>query len=144
MSRLRKQGLSYFPLDTDFLNQTEIKILLMQFGPMGVCLYIFLLCDIYRVEGYYLAVDKMKRKFTCLELGISEEEYEEVVDCCADIGLFNERLWKERRVLTSRDIQETYQWVKNSLRRKTPLPVDEDIWLISPQKTMSFIVFEDE
>ena len=143
MPRLRKQGLSYFPFDTDFYRQTSTRIILRRFGPTGINLYLYILCNIYMNDGYYIGFDFETTEYTCLELGMSKKSFDKIINYCLEIEIFDERLWKEKRILTSYDIQNTYQCAKNSLRRKTPLSVSKDIWLIEPDNTMNFIVFED-
>ena len=143
MPRLRKQGLSYFPFDADFYRQTATRILVRRFGSTAINLYLYILCNIYMNCGYYIQFDFEETEYAYLELGMKKEEFKEIIDYCVEIDIFDERLWKERRILTSYNIQNTYQWAKNSMRRKTPLPVSRELWLIEPGNTMNFIVFED-
>lgn len=57
MPRPRKNGLDYFPLDVDFLDDPKIKILKARYGRDGIVFYIYLLCEIYK-QGYYLQIDE--------------------------------------------------------------------------------------
>lgn len=45
MPRPRKNGLDYFPLDVDFLDDPKIKILKARYGRDGIVFYIYLLSN---------------------------------------------------------------------------------------------------
>ena len=141
MARPQKLGLSYFPFDSDFFDQMGTKLLFHSKGGIGITLYIFILTQIYRREGYYYQLDDMLIKFISFEFKISESEFNEIIECCIKCELFDERLWKENKILTSEYIQDVYQCAKKSMRRILPIKVDRDIWLLSEIKTEDIIVF---
>ena len=49
MARPLKKGLGYFPLDTDLYSDRKIQRLLRKYGCKGICIYLAILCEIYRV-----------------------------------------------------------------------------------------------
>lgn len=58
MARPTKDGIDYFPLDVDFLQDDKIRLIKAEFGSKGILIVISLLCDIYRTTGYYKVWDK--------------------------------------------------------------------------------------
>lgn len=114
MARPPKQGLDYFPKDTDFYNDFKIIDLLDTYGALGVLIYEVILCEIYK-SGYYLEIPLNK-----LSLIISRTIGNKwikggqgfvlkVIDYCADIGLFDSALLQQN-VLTSFGIQRRYDF----------------------------------
>ena len=55
MARPLKKGLGYFPLDTDLYSDRKIQRLLRKYGCKGICIYLAILCEIYREKGYYIS-----------------------------------------------------------------------------------------
>ncbi len=144
MARLTKKSLSYFPFDTDFFSKMSTRILMRTCGCTGVVLYLYVLCSIYEEEGYYVSIDEIFEKYICSEFKMTESEFERIIDFCTEIELFDKKLWNGKKILTSHYIQEVYQRAKQSMRRKVPLDVDREIWLIHPSKTLEFIVVEEK
>ena len=144
MPRPTKKGLSYFPFDADFFKQAGPSILLYEIGCQGIILYIYLLCEIYTHEGYYLKLERLLKKYICSELGIIESDFDDIIKVCTDIEIFDKRLFEEKGILTSRYIQDVYQSAKQSMRRTVPVVVDRDLWLMDEKETLKFIVFSDE
>ena len=57
MARPKKEGNQYFSFDVDFFSDKKIKILKSKYGADGICIYLYLLCEIYK-RGYYLKMDE--------------------------------------------------------------------------------------
>lgn len=116
MGRNRKLGLEYFPLDVDIINDIKIRKLIKYQGGKAFTVYAILLCIIYR-NGYYLEWDK-ELPFILSELtGFDEAFIQEVINCCMTLGLFDTSTFQKHQVITSRGIQERYQWVCRNGRR---------------------------
>ena len=71
-------------------------------------------------------------------------DFDRIIDLCIDIGIFDERIYKERGLLTSHYIQDVYQCAKQSMRRTVPIIVERDLWLLDEQETLKFILFSDD
>ena len=114
MARPRKTGLDYFPKDVDFWDDYKIIDLLNEYGPLGVCIYDVILCQVYK-NGYYLEVpiDKLASKIIRIigNRWIKEKNLVlQVILYCADIGLFDHALLSQS-VITSVGIQRRYSEV---------------------------------
>ena len=70
-------------------------------------LYISLLCDIYS-NGYYIEATDDYLFDQGEKLGIAENKVLEILLACVKIGLFNNELFMENRILTSKSIQERF------------------------------------
>ncbi len=130
MARPQQKGLEYFPFDTNFFSDRKIKRVLRTFGPKGVIIYLFLLCEIYRQEGYFIKWDS-NSSFDIADgigVGISEDLVNQVVEFCRKEKLFSEELFISDSVLTSRGIQERY---KEATKRRA---IDLEKYLIIDTK----------
>ncbi len=120
MARPLKNGLDYFPLDTNFLQDVKIKKLLLNFeGGKGVSVYIYLLARIYS-EWYFITWDKNWRFNISYDLKFTEEFVQKCVDFMVEIGLFDKRLYTTKNILTSHGIQKQYFLIFRLNKRKTP------------------------
>ena len=131
MARPIKQGLDYFPLDTDVLRNRKVRQIKRAFGADGFMLFIALLCDIYE-KGYYVEFSDGFVFDLADELDRDESRVIEMVEFMLKIGVFDARLFAERRLLTSASIQTQYATIKRKLSIEQL--IDEDIRLISPAK----------
>lgn len=109
--RPRKTGLSYHSSDTDFYEDFKIIDLLDRYGPIGVVVYDVILKMIYR-RGYYLEIPMNQLALTVQKTVGSKwirnkDLVLQVVQYCADIGLFDKDL-SQQSVLTSAGIQKRY------------------------------------
>lgn len=109
--RPRKTGLSYHSSDTDFYEDFKIIDLLDRYGPAGVVVYDVILKMIYR-RGYYLEIPMNQLALTVQKTVGSKwirnkDLVLQVVQYCADIGLFDKDL-SLQSVLTSAGIQKRY------------------------------------
>lgn len=133
MARPRKAGLDYFPFDVDFWDDYKIMDLLNRYGPLGVCIYNAVLCEVYK-HGYYLEVPKEKLASQVMRLignrWIKDKTLVlQVIEFCADIGLFDHALLSQA-VITSAGIQKRYSEV--TVRNK----VDKSkYWLLEKKDT---------
>ena len=109
--RPRKTGLSYHSSDVDFYEDFKIIDLLDKYGPVGVTIYDVVIKMIYR-EGYYLEIPMNQLALTVQKtIGSkwirNKDLVLQVVQYCADIGLFDKDL-SLQSVLTSAGIQKRY------------------------------------
>jgi hypothetical protein len=136
MSRPQKEGLSYFPLDTDFFNNKKIKALRREHGLIGVLTYINILCKIY-AHGYYYKFESIEDLSYDIAEEIANEQLKKVASCVTEcihylIGTNQiDKGYFERDVITSRAIQEQY---KSSIEKsKRAIKMDEYLLIdISP------------
>lgn len=113
MARPFKQGLDYFPLDTNIDNKLEIFE--SEYGLLGFGFIIKLFQKIYS-NGYYLEWNEYSPGLLKKEIGIEKEQINEMINFCLNINLFNKNLYSNFSILTSKGIQKRYFTV--SKRRK--------------------------
>ena len=119
MARPIKDGVDYFPLDTDIFSPSAddgFRILKAQQGAKGVVIYLYLLCQIYGKNGYFLPWDEDAGVLASDGVGCSctPQYIFDVVNCCVKRGLFDKNIFTEFGVLTSRGIQRRYVRMFNS------------------------------
>ena len=114
MARPIKAGLDYFLSDVDFWDEGKIMDLTNEYGPIGVCVYDVILRQVYR-NGYYLEISPDTLAARVIRI-IGNRWIEnksrvlEVIDYCAEIGLFDKALLSQS-IITSVGIQQRYAQV---------------------------------
>ena len=106
MARPRKEGLDYFPHDTDAVNDEKIEALRALYGNDGYAFYFILLERIYRTENVELDIktEQMKR-ILAKKIQISKQKFEKMLLTAFEFELFDRKEFEERGVLTSRGIK---------------------------------------
>ena len=144
MARPIKDALLYFPFDTDFFSNTKIRVLRGRYGTDGISVYLYLLCAIYS-KGYFTVYNDDLILIISSDLNISEKNVRLIVSFLLSRSLLVEikdsTLAKSDTVLTAYSIQECFQEAKKGLKRK--VMVNPKYWLLSKEKTLDFIVFEE-
>ncbi|MCW6681576.1 conserved phage C-terminal domain-containing protein [Aerococcaceae bacterium NML160702] len=136
MARTVKEGLPYFPLDTDFYINRKIRRLLHSQGSNALAVWTVVMAKIYGGKGYYLELDED----TCFDIGdaiaVSEGAVQEIIKLAIKVRLFDKDLYEKYGILTSRGIQEQYLDIIKKTNRKNTI---EEKFLIKleeiPQKS---------
>ncbi|ARV05558.1 hypothetical protein BTO04_02080 [Polaribacter sp. SA4-10] len=103
----------------------KIKRLIKNFSGNGFLIYSFILTEIYRDKGYFLEWDN-DADFDIFEaLNISENLVNEVVNYSCLIGLFNQELWEEKNIITTKNIQEFWAKVAKIVKRKNQAVISD-------------------
>jgi hypothetical protein len=118
MARPIKQGLDYFSLDTDFLQNRKVRRIKMACGPQSISVLICLLCNIYRSSGYYILWDEDLPFLIADEIGVSEGAVTEIMKKALQVEFFNQPLYDRHKILTSKEIQNRYTKVCTDSKRK--------------------------
>lgn len=110
IARPIKDGVDYFPVDTDFFQDEKVRLLKAEFGAKGLVILLALLCDIYRGNGYYKVWDKdacllMADAVGC---GAGPETITQVVHGCLRRSIFDNGVFQMSGILTSAGIQRRY------------------------------------
>ena len=132
MARPIKVGLGYYPADTNRRNDFKIVDLLSEYGPLGYTIYDFCLQYIYE-NGYYIEISPRNLTLSLVkDIGAkwikNKELVGQVIDYCAEIGLFDKDLLQQN-VITSVGIQRRYDSV--TVRNKSDKTKH---WLLDFQK----------
>lgn len=142
MARPMKNGLLYFPFDTDFFYaDRRIKALRARYGSDGILLFIYLLAEIYR-NGYFVNWDEDAVDNAVVDLGLTDGLIEQIMTFLVGRSLLfrvKSKLAGSDTIITSPGIQKRYQLAAKALRRD--VFVDRDIWLLEEKETAAFIKF---
>lgn len=151
MARPRKAGLSYFPLDSDIFADKEIRTLMSRYGSDGFTVYTYVLCETYRGEGYYLALDDDWEYLAADDVKCSRESVQQIMKylfgrsllvkrtLSADPTCKSSKLAGPVTIITSAGIQRRYQLAVAERARKTTVEVDGRIWLLEEEETLPSI-----
>ena len=119
MARPRKQGLTYFPHDTDACNDEKIHALMALYGAEGYAFYFILLEKVFRTEngritcGNNIAIKAGLARSICIPL----EKFDVILATALEVGAFNKEAYDKEGVLTSNGIEKRIISV-NDLRYK--------------------------
>ena len=108
MARPNKQGLDYFPLNTDISKDDKIALIEAKHGLTGFGIIIKLYEKIYYNKGYYYEWNEDAQLLFAKQVGLEIEKLEEIINDAIKWGLFDEKLFKKYKILTSRRIQKTF------------------------------------
>lgn len=118
MARPRKEGMDYFPHDTDASGDEKIEALRALYGNDGYAFYFILLERIYRTPGGELDISKPALlASTIKKIGVSKELFEDMLETSLDVELFNKEAFERKQVLTSMGVKKRIISV-NELRDK--------------------------
>lgn len=115
MARPRKDGLDYFPVDVNILNDIKTKKLIRSYGTKTVAILIYLLSAIYRDNGYYLQYDDDLKFIIADEFDFEENFVENVILKMVEVDFFSKEMFEQYKILTSEGIQKRF--LKASERR---------------------------
>ena len=59
MAQVKKQGLDYFPIDTNFIQHRVVRRIMKREGDGALSVLIAILSYIYSGEGYYVKADQL-------------------------------------------------------------------------------------
>ena len=117
-----KTGFNYYMAETDRFQDIKVKRLKKRYGCEGYTLYQYTLNEIYRVEGCWLEFTEDELFDVSEYWGIEEVRAKEIINYCAEIGLFDSELWAKRGVLTARSIQSRYLDMCKRSKKKAAIP----------------------
>lgn len=117
MARIKKKGLDYFPMNTDFIHDRAVRRLMKREGDSALSILVEVLSYIYAGEGYYVRADRLF--YEDLSAGLYEksaDDVERVIRLAVEYGLFAAGLFEQVGILTSAEIQRQYLF---STRRRS-------------------------
>ena len=116
MARPLKDGVDYFPKDTDFYADDKVRLLRAEFGSKGMYLLDYILCDLYGKNGYFIKWDKNKCYLVSdgAGCGCSPEFVSEFISGCIRCSFFDKRVFEMFGALTSVGIQRRFIRMLNS------------------------------
>lgn len=126
-----KKGFSYYTIDTDRYQDRRIKRLKRAYGCEGLTVYDYVLCEIYRVEGYCISWDGDIAFDIADYLDLTTDRISEIVAFCAEIGLFEQTLFKQN-IITSAAIQSRYIEMCRRTNRTAKIAAEYDLLSENP------------
>jgi len=107
MARPLKEGLDYFPHDTDALNDEKIEALRVLYGNDGYAFYFILLERIYRTPNFEINIsDAETIQILARKIAVTEERFSQILATALKWGCFDQKNYNERGVLTSNGIKK--------------------------------------
>lgn len=106
MARPLKEGMDYFPHDTDASNDEKIEALRALYGNDGYAFYFILLERIYRTADAELDISKPAVLAALVKkIGVSTEKFKEMLETAFEIECLDREAYEQRNVLTSKGIK---------------------------------------
>jgi hypothetical protein len=127
MARPVKEGLDYFPLDTDIDQDDKVIIIIAKYGMQGFGILIKLLMEIYK-NGYSYPWTEKEQIIFSSRVSVDINSIKEIVNDCIKWGLFNQKVFDEYEILTSKGIQERYLLATS---RRVNIDINDGIRLVS-------------
>ena len=140
MSRIKKRGLEYFPMDADFTRKPAVRRIMKKEGEGAAVVLIEVLCAIYSQEGYYVKADELFYEDIaagCYER--NEHDVKRIIGMAIEYGMFHATMFAEHGILTSEEIQQqflhcTRRRVNSHLQPQYVLVTDVDAPEVRPQR----------
>lgn len=133
MPKTAKKGFTYFRFETDHFYDPKVKRLKNKYGMEGWGVFHFIVNEIFRVEGSYMIMDADSLLDIADYSRMDEQQIASIIDYCAELGLFNKKLWQKKQILTSEDIQDLYVGICKAIHRKAAIP--KDILLLDAEES---------
>lgn len=129
MARTGKVSIDYFSHDVDIMQDNKIKLLKAKFGLIGYAVYIRLLEELYRSDGYYLKIDEDFNILFSDENKMNYEDHLSILNFLLDKGLFDISLYSDYGILTSKRVQVNYC---SAISRRTKATFIKEYLLVNP------------
>jgi hypothetical protein len=128
MARPKKEGMDYFPHDTDAVNDEKIEALRMLYGNDGYAFYFILLERIYRTPNFELDVsDAETIQILSRKVGVNEEVFNKILTTSLKRGCFDKELYEEKGFLSSPGIKKRATVVvEKRVKMRDKYSVDKD------------------
>ena len=128
MPRIKKRGLDYFPMNTDFIHNRLVRRIMKREGDAALAVLVEVLSYIYADEGYYVRADVLF--YEDLSANLYEKsagDVERIINLAVEYGIFDEVLFNRYGILTSAGIQKQYLF---STRRRNVSVIEPAYCLI--------------
>ena len=107
MARPKKEGMDYFPHDTDAVNDKKIEALRMLYGNDGYAFYFIILEMIYKEPTFELDVsDAETIQILARKIAISEEKFNLILQTAIKRECFDSESYFDHGILTSNGIKK--------------------------------------
>ena len=135
MARIKKTGLDYFPLDTQFVNNRTVRRIMKHRGDAALAVLINIYCAIYSGQGYYVeASDVFYEDLADNLFTLDTDDVRQIVGLALEYGMFHQGLYSRYGILTSEGIQRQYLF---SAKRRSTVCMDGRFCLLPPEELPS-------
>ena len=118
-----KQGLDYFPLNTDFMHDRIVRRVMKREGDSAFTILLYTLSYIYSGEGYYILVnDEFCDELSDQLFSTDNDHVRRVLLLFVEYGFFDPALYERHGILTSADIQRQFLFITKRRSRHHVLP----------------------
>lgn len=109
MARPKKEGIEYFSHDVDASSDKKLEPIIYLYGGMGYAFFFIHLEYIYRETDFKLDVSASEigeetRQILCRKLQIDMQKYNEILEKCVRMKLFDEEIYRQEGKLTSEGV----------------------------------------
>jgi hypothetical protein len=106
LGRHKKTGLDWFQHDTDLSNDEKMEALEALYGNDGYATYNKLLERIYRQAGQLDISDTEMVQVIAKKCNVDLERFDKILQFCLKIGLFDKKIFEDKKILTSDGIKK--------------------------------------
>jgi len=111
MARPVKEGMDYFPHDTNASNDKKIEALRLLYGNDGYAFYFILLEQIYQEPNFEIDVSDAEIKEETFQIyakkvGVSLEKFNQMFNTALKRGCFDKQLYEEKGLITSNGVKK--------------------------------------
>lgn len=109
MSKIKKRGLDYFPMSTEFVHDRLVHRIMKREGDAAFTALVDVFSYIYSGEGYYVCVDDLFYEDLAANLYEKKaEDVKRIVLLAVEYGIFDAGLFEKKKILSSAEIQRQY------------------------------------
>jgi len=141
MARISKEGIDYFPMDGDFLNNRKIRRLIREHGPEAIAVILAVLAVTYNGKGYYMEWNED----VCFDLSeqtnTKTKTVQAIIVSAMHQQLFDTEMFKKQGIITSERIQK--QYLQCTLKRKNVV-LKEEYKLVADGINSPQTLFQEE
>ena len=107
MARPQKEGLDYFPHDTDAVNDEKLEALRALYGNDGYAFFFILLERIYRSPNAEIDIsDAETLQILARKVSVTQQLFSEMMQTALKWGCFDKSSYEKRGVLTSNGVKK--------------------------------------
>lgn len=130
MARPNKTGLDYFPIDLDIMDEGSVAFVDAKYGVAAFGILVRLLIRIYR-NGYYENWSEREQYLFTKDVNVDIQQTQTIVSAYINEGFFNQKLFEQYGILTSRGIQKRYL---KACDRRTKVAMFQEYFLLDPSQ----------
>lgn len=139
MARPKKDGLEYFPLDTDMDQDDKVRLIEAEHGMLGFGILVKLFMKIYK-EGYYYEWGEMQQLLFSRSINVDINKVIAVINSCLKWNLFDNNLFEQHGILTSKGIQRRYA---KATSRRNNVKVAKEYWLLPQEECLHIVIVDN-